>query len=262
MLDRSEGEEVLLEGGNMDSGVVRVGDTVRRRTGPWTPSVHRLLRALESAGFTGSPRPIGVDDQGREILSYIEGTPVWPHRFDLVRDDDDALAEIASLIAEFHRISTTLRPDPQDQWRPEGRDPTDRPEIICHNDLNAWNLIRTRQGWVFIDWDLAAPGTRLWDIGSAVHTLVPLLHDSGLDTETTARRIKIFADAYGLPPSQRRPLLDAAIERATRAAQELQTRSQAGEQPWVRLASEGHLESWWSMVQHLTRSVPRWAEMI
>ena len=36
-------DEVVLCGGNM-TPVVRVGDTVRRATGPWTPTIHALLR--------------------------------------------------------------------------------------------------------------------------------------------------------------------------------------------------------------------------
>lgn len=38
------GAEIPLRGGNMNSGVVRVGDTVRRRAGPWTPAVCALLQ--------------------------------------------------------------------------------------------------------------------------------------------------------------------------------------------------------------------------
>jgi hypothetical protein len=37
--------EVPLTGGDM-TAVVRVGDTVRRTAGPWTPAVHALLRQL------------------------------------------------------------------------------------------------------------------------------------------------------------------------------------------------------------------------
>jgi hypothetical protein len=37
------------------STLARVGDTVRRSTGPWTPAVHALLRHLEWAGFDGAP---------------------------------------------------------------------------------------------------------------------------------------------------------------------------------------------------------------
>ncbi|HKW77884.1 MAG TPA: aminoglycoside phosphotransferase family protein, partial [Candidatus Limnocylindria bacterium] len=58
-------------GGNLQD-TVRVGDTVRRRTGPWTPAVHALLRHLEKRGFP-APRVRGIDERGREILGYIEG---------------------------------------------------------------------------------------------------------------------------------------------------------------------------------------------
>lgn len=39
--------EEPLAGGNMAGEVRRVGTTVRRWAGPWTPAVHRLLRHLE-----------------------------------------------------------------------------------------------------------------------------------------------------------------------------------------------------------------------
>jgi hypothetical protein len=40
---------------------------------PWSPAVHDLLRHLESVGFPYSPRVLGVDEQGREILTYLHG---------------------------------------------------------------------------------------------------------------------------------------------------------------------------------------------
>ena len=62
---------------------MRVGDTVRRATGPWTPAVHALLRHLESVGFDAAPRVLGVDERGREVLTYLEGETIgdddpWP----------------------------------------------------------------------------------------------------------------------------------------------------------------------------------------
>ena len=67
-------DEIPLPGGNV-GGAVRVGDTVRRPTGPWTPAVHELLEFLAVAGLPRIPRVLGVDDQGREILNDKEG--VW-----------------------------------------------------------------------------------------------------------------------------------------------------------------------------------------
>src|SRR5260221_11641733 len=54
-------------------GVVRGGDTVRRPLGDGSERIHRLLCHLESAGFAGAPRFLGVDSRGREILTFIEG---------------------------------------------------------------------------------------------------------------------------------------------------------------------------------------------
>src|SRR5437764_413718 len=68
-------DEVVLHGGNTNT-VVRVGATVRRTAGSWTPTIHALLRHLESTGFDAAPRALGLDAQGREVLSFIDGTTV------------------------------------------------------------------------------------------------------------------------------------------------------------------------------------------
>ena len=65
-------DEVVLSGGNM-TPVVRVGDTVRRAAGPWTPTIHALLRHVRAAGFDAVPEPLGIDEKGREILSFVPG---------------------------------------------------------------------------------------------------------------------------------------------------------------------------------------------
>src|SRR5690349_7680727 len=64
--------EQRLSGGNT-GGAVRIGDTVRRAAGPWTPAVHALLQHLEAVGFAGAPRAHGFDEQGREVLTYLPG---------------------------------------------------------------------------------------------------------------------------------------------------------------------------------------------
>ena len=61
-------------GGGSHSEVVRVGQTVRRvsRSHSVSSAVFDLLRHVEREGFAGAPRALGFDDQGREVLSYID----------------------------------------------------------------------------------------------------------------------------------------------------------------------------------------------
>lgn len=52
----------MIEDGAYERGSVtmvqRVGDTIRRPVGRWTPVVHALLRYLEARGFAGATRMV------------------------------------------------------------------------------------------------------------------------------------------------------------------------------------------------------------
>jgi len=64
--------EIPLEGGIANRGrVVRVGETVRRPLRPTSSATHALLQYLGRVGFDGAPKFLGIDVQGREVLSYI-----------------------------------------------------------------------------------------------------------------------------------------------------------------------------------------------
>ena len=90
--------EEALAGGNI-STASKVGDTVRRGTGPWTPAVHALLRHLERVGFDGAPRVLGTDERGREILSYVPG--VTPDRASPEAVTEQTLAEVGRLLRRY-----------------------------------------------------------------------------------------------------------------------------------------------------------------
>jgi hypothetical protein len=70
-----------------------------------SPFVHALLRHFEAVGFEGAPRLLGIDQQGREMLSFIEGDVfVSPESAqDPVAILSDAkLVSAARLIRRFH----------------------------------------------------------------------------------------------------------------------------------------------------------------
>jgi Phosphotransferase enzyme family len=244
-------------GGNTHEQVVRVGSTVRRPTGPWTQGVHALLSHLEQAGYSGAPRVHGVDERGREVLDYVEGDVVHPHHRYLI-EPDEALAQVAGMIRRFHDAVSGFGGADRFVWSDRGADPSGVSEILCHNDLAPWNLIHsTEGGWVFIDWDFAAPGRRSWDLSFALLTLVPLMPNDAANETRIAERLAVFATAYG-PDDLPADVLAVAIERCEREADLIFRLGEAGEPPYDRLLKEGHGEIWLSAASRVAARVPIW----
>src|SRR6516164_4240358 len=105
----SEGE--LLIGDGVTQGIVRIGDTVRRPLRPTSLTVQAYLAHLRDAGLTGAPLPLGVDEQGREVLSFVPGdVPRNPLPPDTA--GDDVLVALARLIRALHVASTGWVPPP------------------------------------------------------------------------------------------------------------------------------------------------------
>ena len=190
-----------LEGGNV--GVtVRIGGTVRRATGPWTPAVHALLDHLAERGMPGVPRVLGTDRRGREILSYLPGRIVDVDHEQL---SDEQLESLASWTRRLHdAVAGFDHPGP---WRfpsPEGA------EIVAHNDLAPYNVCFAGDRVVGVfDWDLAAPSTRLMELGLLAWTCVPLFR--AIEPAAAARRLELIASVYGGYTAA--DILDAAEER-------------------------------------------------
>ena len=183
-----------LSGGNMGP-VHRDGQDVLRVAGPWTPTVHRLLRQLRDRGVEGVPEPRGLNDDGRERLEYLPGeVPAYPMP-DWVWGED-ALVSSARLLRRIHDASASA--DREGPWRSPAHEPV---EVICHNDFATYNLV-FRDGVVVgvIDWDFASPGPRLWDLAYLAYRIVPLTaadHADGFDDDERWRRCDLLLDSYG-----------------------------------------------------------------
>ncbi|MER6950002.1 phosphotransferase [Nonomuraea sp. NPDC000554] len=234
-----------------------MGDTVRRPAGPWTPAVHALLAHLHDVGFPGAPRPLGIDDRGREVLTFAPGDVVWPDRFALV-EPAHRLARVARMIRDFHDAVQSFVPPADARW--QELIPADGADLIAHHDLAPWNLVAgDHDSWVFIDWDTAAPGTRLWDVAYAMHGFVPLSAHPRWRRPDAETRLRVFADAYGLDEAQRRRLVPL-LSRRTRSMHDFLRRQAAdGAQPWTTLWREGHGDAWQADADYIERHEPRWA---
>lgn len=168
----------LLPGGFV-GGAVRVGATVRKAPPADAVFVRRLLGFFAECGWAGAPRSLGVDERGREVLSFVEGEVPWGAGAPPV--GDTALAAVARLVREFHELTAGSA-------LAEGR------EVVCHHDLSPGNTVfRGGLPVAFIDWDLAGPGLRVQDVAHVCWQFVPL----GPGVADAARRVRVVADAYG-----------------------------------------------------------------
>jgi hypothetical protein len=78
--------------------------------------VHALLHHLERVGFGGAPRVIGFDEQGREVLTFLDGvvaTRPWPP---LLRTEA-GLNGMAALLRAYHQAVASYVPPESARWR-------------------------------------------------------------------------------------------------------------------------------------------------
>jgi hypothetical protein len=210
-----EPAEENLPGGLASQGrVVRVGDTVRRPAGPWTPAVHRLLEHLERAGFPGAPRVRGLAD-GVEWLEFIPGDVAVPP-FPAWSADDDLLVSVAQLQSAYHAAVAGFRAGPAEVW---GDQPPPRAfsgTLVCHNDLCLENVVvSSGRAVAFVDFDFARPVDRLWDIAIALRHWVPMRDPRDVDTQRAGvdpiARCRLFLATHELGAAERDRTLDAVL---------------------------------------------------
>ena len=158
-------EPEVLEGGHANRGaVVRIGDRVHRPRRKGADVAEALLLHLESVGFEGSPRFLGHDADGRQVLRFIEGDVHVDQRPPWV-DDDEAnarmLGRMAQLVRDLHDATGGFAP-------PAGAEPF-RPlplpgDLWNHADIHYGNTVFVGETPIaFIDWECCAPASRMYD---------------------------------------------------------------------------------------------------
>jgi Ser/Thr protein kinase RdoA (MazF antagonist) len=246
--------EIELPRGDVTEGVVRIGGTVRRPHQPASLAVAGYLDHLERAGFDGSPRYLGRDDLGRDVLTYLDGQvpgdPPEPWAA-----SDALLASVGRLLRRLHEASAGYLADrgfaapAGTVWR---RDlvpltvpvPELTPEIVTHLDVTPQNtVVRDGRAVGLVDFDLAGPAPRLLDAYNTAMHWVPLRPDAdvyptwaGIDQ---AARLRTFADGYGLTQAQRLALPDLGIERAGVTWLRMKASAETLGGGWARMWAEG-----------------------
>jgi hypothetical protein len=231
-----------LDGGNVTS-VERIGDMVRRATGPWSPAVHALLRHLEAVGYVGAPRLLGTDAEGREKLSFVDGDV--PIGADPSIVTDAALADVGHLIRSLHAATADFALPPGVTWHFRSRGGP-QPHVVCHHDLSPKNTV-FRDGRVvaFIDWDMATPEAPIHDLVHAVWQYVPLATDEECARQgwrtppDRGRRARDLIDAYGLPTAERVGFAARVAKRMDITASGIDELAATGRPAFRRLVERG-----------------------
>ncbi|WP_377269047.1 phosphotransferase [Peterkaempfera sp. SMS 1(5)a] len=216
--------ESVLHGGFVNR-VVRIGDTVRRTPSERSPFVRELLDLFERHGWSGAPRHLGEDEQGRETLTHIDGRAALTPDQVRAAGSDEALARVARLVRGFHDLTA-------------GTPLAGGAEVVCHHDLSPRNTVYDEdwQPRAFIDWDIAAPGERIQDLAHVCWQYLDL-GPSVTDVPEAARRIRLICDTYGLHgPAE---VMDTVLWWQDRCWRGIQAGAQRGEPAMVGLRDLG-----------------------
>ncbi|HYS31035.1 MAG TPA: phosphotransferase [Streptosporangiaceae bacterium] len=251
-----------LPGGAINLVIV-AGNTVRRPLSPRSEFVRPLLDLLAGHRWPGAPRFLGVDDLGREVLSYLPGHAAWePDQPADVRCEE-SLRRVAELVREFHDLTA-------------GTELAGSCEVVCHNDLSPPNTVYRDLGSglrpvAFIDWDLAAPGRRIHDLAHVCWQYLDIGPGSwaaaepgrsgepdepsrpgrsgepsrpsrpgepgGSGVTEIGRLIRVICDGYGL--DDRSGVLDAVLWWQDRCWRGIEAGADRGEPAMLRLRDDG-----------------------
>jgi aminoglycoside phosphotransferase (APT) family kinase protein len=192
--------------------------------------VHRLLDHLETCRFDGAPRFLGIDEKGREVLSFIDG--IVP--FDLSTGSEDvwadtALTEVFGLLRRFHDATA-------------GTGLAGSEEVVLHGDPSPRNTVyRAGRPVAFIDFDLARSGRRLTDVAQAIWQFLDLGSLENRDLAQHRRRIPMLCDAYGL--EERSGLIEEIIAVQTATLDRLVRAEELGDVAAAKLIRGGAIDS-------------------
>ncbi|GIJ49148.1 phosphotransferase [Virgisporangium aliadipatigenens] len=230
----------------VDGRIVRVGDTVRRPLYPWSDTVHLLLEYLESIGFPYSPRFLGIDGDGFEVLSYVDGESGADGWAPVV--GDAGLVAMARLLRDYHDAVAGFTPPPGAEWSTHPG-PVGEGEVVCHGDFGPWNLVWKGDRPIgIIDWDLAWPAPPMHDVAYALEYVAPFRDDAEAvramrhpAPPDRARRVERFATAYGLTDTS--GLVDAVIAQQELVLSRAHRLADAGVQPQAGWRAAGDFDA-------------------
>lgn len=247
-----------LHGGRADQ-IFRSKNRVYRPSGEWSETVHLLLSHIAENGFDSAPKPFGFDEQGNEVLSFVEGE-VFNYPLKGSITTKEALISAATLLRAYHESSSSFLTEYSDRtlkWMLPAREPY---EVICHGDYAPYNVcLLGSQAVGVIDFDTAHPAPRVWDIAYALYCWAPFKtdeNDAMGDLTSQSMRAKQFCDAYGLSKVERQELVEVMVERVQVLVDHMHSEARSGNQAFIENINDGHHLAYLADIQYLTSNKP------
>jgi aminoglycoside phosphotransferase (APT) family kinase protein len=139
----------------------------------------------------------------------------------------------------LHDVSTTIGFDADATWSSEMADPIGG-DVFCHNDVCLENVVfRDGVAVSLLDFDLAAPGRRVFDLATFARMCVPDDDASaarlGWSSADRPARLRVVCDEYGLDGPDRSELLACLEESIARGGEFVRRRVDAGEVAFIEM---------------------------
>ena len=262
--------EYELKGGNMSS-VVTDGSVVYKDTQAQSPTIQRLLEHLEAKGITFAPKALGIDEKGRDMLSFVEGDTVDDYPFaDKLEDKIAIVAQVAGMLRKLHDATVDFVPMGSDKWFLSYEGVLEK-EVACHNDIAPYNVtFKNGLPIGIIDFDVACPAPRIWDIVYAAYRFVPLgmsVYDSELrqyrdydkarDALERKRLIGVFLQAYGMDVDMD-CFCAQLVKRLSALVKLFDDESERGNVAFIQMKKDGHQELYVREVEFIGRCFDDW----
>ena len=174
-------EEIILTGGRVTKGVVKKGNFVYRPCCVNSNFVHDVLLWLEKKNNGISPHFKGVSGDGREIITFLEGSS--PDN--LGNFSDDQLYRAGKIIKNIHESLSDF-PGCNDG------------QTVCHYDLSPCNfMFMNNMPYAVFDWDSCRIGDPKDDLAYAVKMWCDIGNNEQVVSDVN-RKIKIMIHGYGI----------------------------------------------------------------
>lgn len=243
LMNRSKSK--LMKEKHMGRAEIKITDSrVIRPRKEWSVSVQKFLRFLRDKNVDYVPEPLGFDEDGNEVVSYLPGE-VYDYPLPPLLLTTKSIVSAGKLLRDFHDKGADFlnQLNGNEIWMLNYDTPY---EVMCHSDFAPYN-VTTEDGLAkgIIDFDTLMPGSRMWDLAYGAYRWAPLYFDKTVYiSPETSSRLKYFLEAYGLPKSEFSQVIPTLIKRLNYLIEFMERAAESGEKNFQNDIADGHIRKY------------------